>query len=241
MLKEFAAYLVGLGENKTIITKEINGETYAKGDLHRIAPHVDRPTKITVNGLDSISKLVRNELDMAENRPIYIRVVGPRSVEVFTTLDSYMERDYLYDAVCDAPDFKGGWQPQEEAIIKLRSAFIPNEGTDYLLDLLSRISKEDSVSSEDNGVSQTVTARQGIGLKHYEPVRGRISLRPYRTFTEVEQPESEFILRLDEEGRVGLIEADGGAWKMTAKANIAAYFETTLAEEVRSGHVVVML
>ena len=29
MLKEFAAFLVNLGEDKTIVTKEINGETYA--------------------------------------------------------------------------------------------------------------------------------------------------------------------------------------------------------------------
>lgn len=241
MLKEFAAFLVGLGEDKTIVTKEINGETYAKGNIARIAPHVDRPDKITVNGLDSIAKLVRNELDLAENRPIYIRVCGPRSVEVFTTLDSYMERDYLYDAVCDAPDIKGGWMTQEEAIIKLRSSFISNEGTDYLLDLLSRICKEDNVSSDDNGVSQTVTARQGISLKHFEPVRSRISLRPYRTFTEVEQPESEFILRLDDEGRVGLIEADGGAWCMKAKDNIAAYFVEALSEEILSLRVVVMM
>lgn len=241
MLKEFADFLVKLGEDKTIVTKEINGDTYASKELRRIAPHVDRPSKITVNGLDSIAKLVRHELDMAENRPVYIRVAGPRSVEVFTTLDGYMQRDYLYEAVCDAPDFKGGWQSQEEAIIKLRSAFIPNDGTEYLLDLLSRICKDDSVSSEDNGVSQTVTARQGISLKCFEAVRTRVPLRPYRTFTEVEQPESEFILRLDDDGRVGLIEADGGAWKMTAKANIAAYFETVLTEEVHSGSVVVML
>lgn len=89
----------------------------------------------------------------------------------------------------------------------------------------------------DEARAMTVTS----GLKRFEAVRSRISLRPYRTFTEVEQPESEFILRLDDEGRVGIIEADGGAWKMTAKANIAAYFETTLSEEVRSGSVVVML
>lgn len=241
MLKEFADFLVKLGEDKTIVTKEINGDTYASKELRRIAPHVDRPKTICVNGLDSIAKLVRHELDLAENYPVYIRVSGPRSVEVFSTLDGYMERDYLYEAVCDAPDFKGGWQAQEEAIIKLRSAFIPNEGTEYLLDLLSRICKEDSVGSDDNGVSQTVTARQGISLKHFEPVRSRIPLRPYRTFTEVKQPESEFILRLDEEGRVGLIEADGGAWKMEAKANIAAYFEEALSDAVQSGKVVVML
>lgn len=241
MLKSFVDYLVKLGEGKTITTKEINGETYANKDLVRIAPHVDRPSRLQVNGLDSIAKLVHNELDMAENRPVYIRVIGPREVEVFTTLDSYMERDHLYDAECDAPFFSGGWMPHEEAIIKLRSAFIPNEGTEYLLDLLSRICKDEGVSSDDNGVSQTVTARQGISLKQFEPVRSRITLRPYRTFTEVEQPESEFILRVDEDARVGLIEADGGAWKMEAKANVAAYFETTLAEEVRSGAVVVML
>jgi len=241
MLKEFADFLVKLGEDKTIATKEINGDTYAAKDLHRIAPHVDRPDEITVNGLDSIAKLVCHELDMVEDRPVYIRVVGPRSVEVFTTLDSFMKRDFLYAAKCDAPDFREGWMSQEEAIIKLRSAFIPNEGTEYLLDLLSRICKDEAVSSDDNGVSQTVTARQGISLKQFEPVRPRIALRPYRTFTEVEQPESEFILRVEEGPRVGLIEADGGAWKMTAKANIAAYFADSLAEEVNSGAVVVML
>ncbi len=211
MLKEFASYLVGLGKAQEIVTKEINGETYVSGSVSRVAPHVDRPSKIIVNGLDSIAKMVHHELDMMENQPIYIRVVGPRNVEVFTTLDSFMERDFLYEAKCDAPNFEGGWMPQEEAIIKLRSAFIHNEGTEYLLDLLSRICKEDSVNSDDNGVSQTVTARQGISLKHFEAVRSRVALRPYRAFTEVEQPESEFILRLDEDGRVGLIEADGGA------------------------------
>lgn len=241
MLRDFASFLVGLGQDKTIVTKEINGDTYTAESLNRIPPHVDRPSSITVNGLDSIAKLVRNELDMTENYPVYIRVVGPRDVEVFTSLDSYMVRDYLYSAKCDAPFFKGGWLDHEEAIIKLRSAFIPNEGTDYLLDLLSRICKEDNVSSDDNGVSQTVTARQGISLKHFEPVRSRIPLRPYRTFTEVEQPESEFILRLDDEGRVGLIEADGGAWCMKAKDNIAAYFVEALSEEILSLRVVVML
>ena len=69
----------------------------------------------------------------------------------------------------------------------------------------------------------------------------RIPLSPFRTFTEVEQPESEFILRLDEDGRVGLIEADGGRWKLTAKASIAAYFEEALKEEITGNRVVVMM
>lgn len=238
MLKEALSYLVSLKDNKTY---EFHGDVYSDRELHRVAPYVARPSGIEVNGLDSIVKLVRSELNLFKNPPLFIRVEGPRRVSVFSALDSDMKRDDLYRAVCDAPDFRAGWREQEAAIIELRSAFIPNEGTDYLLDLLSRICKEDSISSEDNGVSQTVSARQGISLKNYERLKTRIPLIPYRTFTEVEQPESEFILRLDENGRVGLIEADGGKWKMTAKERICGYFETALKEEIEKAAVVVMM
>jgi len=151
-----------------------------------------------------------------------------------------MELDYLYDAVCDAPDIKGGWMTQEEAIIKLRSSFISNEGTEYLLDLLSRVCKEDSVGSEDNGVSQTVTARQGISLKRFEAVRSRIPLRPYRTFTEVEQPESIFLIRVNDRG-ISFTEADGGMWKLRARETIKAFLEDELADEVECERVYIAL
>lgn len=118
---------------------------------------------------------------------------------------------------------------------------MPGEGVDYLLDLLSRINKENGVTTRDNSVSQEVEARQGISLKALVQVKPRISMRPYRTFLEVEQPESEFILRLDEDGNVGLFEADGGMWKMQAKASIVAYFEEKLADEISAGKVIVMM
>ena len=239
MLKEALNYLVSLKENKTYT---INGETYSDNNLHRVAPHVDRPDRLTVNGLDSIVKLVQNELDVETNLPVFIRVAGPRLVKVFSTLDEYMGRDDLYEAACDAPEFTYGWMEQEKAIIALRSMFIPNaDGTEYLLDLISRISKDDGVTSDDNGVSQTVTARSGVSLKKFETVKSRVPLAPYRTFLEVEQPVSEFILRVDEDCRVGLFEADGGAWKMEAKRRIADYFICNLAEEIDAGKVVVML
>ena len=124
--------------------------------------------------------------------------------------------------------------------IELRGRFSPSEGSDYLLDLLSRISKESVVSSEDNGVSQTVEARKGISLKEKVQIRSRVLLRPYRTFLEVEQPGSEFILRLNDNGDVGLFEADGGAWQLEAKKNVMEYFKSALSDLVSSGSVVVM-
>lgn len=59
---------------------------------------------------------------------------------------------------------------------------MPGEGVDYLLDLLSRINKENGVTTRDNGVSQEVEARQGISLKALVQVKPRISMRPYDLF-----------------------------------------------------------
>lgn len=122
----------------------------------------------------------------------------------------------------------------------LRSLFIPNEGTAYLLDLLRRMTNENSVSSTDNGVTQTVDARQGVALSAKVEVKPRVLLRPFRTFLEVEQPESEFLLRVDAEKGIGLFEADGGIWKLEAKQNIAEYFAKAMGDLIESSKVVVM-
>lgn len=109
------------------------------------------------------------------------------------------------------------------------------------MDLLSRISKENGVTTTDNGVSQTVEARRGVALKTMVQVKPRVPLRPFRTFQEVEQPESEFLLRLDEDGNIGLFEADGGMWKLTARQTVKAFLEAQLADLVTSGAVFIAL
>lgn len=111
----------------------------------------------------------------------------------------------------------------------------------YLLDLLSRISKDSNVATTDNGVSQTVEARQGIALKTVEPLKPRVPLRPFRTFQEVEQPESEFLLRMDEDGNIGLFEADGGMWKLKARQTVKAFLEEQLVKEVAGNSVYIAL
>ena len=165
---------------------------YSDRDLVRIEPHVYRPQQVGVNGLDSIVKLLKKELELFESVPLFIRVDGARKVSVFSSLDRYMRRDSLYEASCDVPGFTDGFRDHEKAIIELRSKFAPSSGVEYLLDLISRISKENGVTTKDNGVSQEVEARTGISLKQMVQIKPRVSMRPYRTFLEVEQPESEF-------------------------------------------------
>lgn len=242
MLKEALQYLVGLKSNNVY---EIDGKTFSDNKLEQITGLHHYPATVHVESLDAIVKLVRTEFtgdNADENRlPVYIHIEGPTGVEVFTRLDALALRSTPYEAVCRDVNFKEGWRDQQSAIIELRSRFIPTVDSAYLLDLISRINNEEGVQSNDNGVSQTVTAKKGVSLMTTEQVKPRIKLQPFRTFREVEQPESEFILRLDDSGRIGLFEADGGIWKIEAKENIKAYFSRELAEEIKCGAVVVMI
>lgn len=236
MLAKMIEKIVSLKENKIY---EIGGQTYSDNQLTRIPPHVDRPQAINVSGLDGICKLIRTELKKIDT-VVMVQAVDYNKVEVMTTYLEDFSRNVLYRATADVPGFKEGWRNQEEALIQLRSLFIPNEGTKYLLDLLSRISDESNVTTTDNGVTQKVEARQGVALNALVEVRPRINLQPFRTFLEVPQPESEFLLRVNKEKGIGFFEADGGVWRLEAKGNIAKYFERELDDLIEAGKVVVM-
>lgn len=221
-------------------TYEIGGHTYSSERLIRIDPPKYRPDPIPVTGLDSICKLVRNECDKI-GRKIFIQVKNHREVEVFSTYDEQFSRCNMYSCIADTPKITlDRFMPYEKAVIELRSLYIPNDGTKYLLNLLSCISKESKVVSTDNGVTQTVEAKSGIALSQMVQVEPRVIVKPFRTFVEVEQPESMMLLRISENGEIGLYEADGGVWKLEATRNIAGYFESALGDLIESGQVVVI-
>lgn len=184
-----------------------------------------------------VGQLVFSPLRRHSQKPAEVR---DKIVEVMTTYLSDFSRNTLYRAKADAPGLYTGFRGREVALIELRSLCIPNEGTAYLLDLLSRMTNENSVSTNDNGVTQTVEARQGVALNALVEIKPRVMLRPFRTFLEVEQPESEFLLRVDPDEGIGFFEADGGIWKLEAKKNIADYFLKNMGDLIDAGKVVVM-
>lgn len=80
------------------------------------------------------------------------------------------------------------------------------------------------------------TITKGIAGKEDVIVPNPVTLRPYRTFLEVEQPESKFIFRI-REGSDGqpmfkLVEADGGLWKYEAVDAIKKYLTENLPGEL---------
>ena len=243
MLKEFIAHI-----QKTTqpIIHQVGGSTFAisgDGGAKELRPTIYHPDTLPLHSLEALVKMVQTEA-VNMDTPLYITVPNHLTVRCFgqPMPDARYFRQVYYEAkATDVPGFQDGFREYEKAIIELRSRFAPGEGVDYLLDLLSRISKENGVTTTDNGVSQTVEARQGVALKAMVQVRPRVTLRPFRTFQEVEQPESEFLLRMDEEGNIGLFEADGGMWKLTARQTVKAFLEAKLADLVTSGGVFIAL
>ena len=246
MIKEAIEKIVSLATPETF---EIHGDSYTtNNNMKRIAPHIDQPEAITFSSLDAIVQTLKAEVDRPEiTKPVFVNVHGHDFVSVFTTLRfDNLERDTIYEAKPILPRPFEAWSYHDDAIITLRSRFVQNEDIEYLIGLLSRISNDDSVTSEDNGVTQKVTAVKGVSLKTYEIPKTRVRLAPFRTFLEVEQPESEFLLRIkqgDKENniqtQIGIIEADGGAWKLAAKHNIADYFREHLMSLIADNKVIV--
>ena len=86
----------------------------------------------------------------------------------------------------------------------------------------------------DDGTSQRAVIKQGVASKADVLVPNPVTLVPYRTFLEVEQPASEFVFRIrDDRGEPAfkIVEAEGGLWRNEAMRNIAQYLMESLQDE----------
>ena len=96
---------------------------------------------------------------------------------------------------------------------------------------------------KDNGITQEVTIKQGVELALID-LKERYGLMPYRTFVEVEQPLSEFIFRVKDDGQKNIFcslhEADGGAWELNAMHSIKVYLENELKEAIEAKRIYIV-
>ena len=244
MLKEAIEKIEEMAKPQIV---EVNGVTYAvekSGVAFEIRQVLDRPDEKALSSLDALIQIVKTEALRLYTPPIYIEAEGYSEVSCFLRTDPEQRynRDYLYSVeATDVP----GWAdktelPFEEALIAIRTRFQPSPDADYLLRLLSEITSGAKVTYADNGIATTVVSQKGISLQSSEAIRPIITLRPYRTFQEIDQPVSEFHIRIGERS-IRFIEADGGMWKLHARRTIVEYLNDHLVEEREDGRVVIML
>jgi hypothetical protein len=129
----------------------------------------------------------------------------------------------------------------EEMIIFLRQRFTTEGDRETVLEFLSHVDLSAEAVFRDDGFSQEVTIKkEGIAGRKATVVPNPLSLCPFRTFPEIEQPSADYILRLSKgeasgqaHPKVTLIAVDdGGAWKMAAIQSIKEWLIDKLNEAV---------
>lgn len=228
-LKEALEYIVGLRKPEII---SVGGESYSDKTLTRIC-HNPKAKRIEMTTLTSLVEYIKANIDIMSNKMI-VHVVNPERVILLSQLDDDREREYLVDVEAQVPEFSYGiYMGHENFLIALQSKFIDNPDRELLLKFAGTVENGTVAKYGDDGVTQKATIKTGIASKGEAIVPNPVKLRPFRTFIEVEQPESAFVFRMKQDERNGvscaIFEADGGAWKIAAMKNIKEYLRTELA------------
>lgn len=229
-LREAFEYVVGLRKPEIM---EINGEQYSDKELRRIC-HNPKADRIKMTTLTSLVEYIKANIDTMDEKMI-VHVVSPTRVILLSQLDDDRDREYLVDVEAQVPEFSyGSYMGHENFLIALQSKFIDNPDRELLLKFTGTVENGTVSQYGDDGVTQKATIKTGIASNGDAIVPNPVKLRPFRTFIEVEQPESAFVFRMKQDERSGvtcaIFEADGGAWKNAAMKNVKDYLQYELAD-----------
>lgn len=214
-----------------------NGQEYVvdgDGDIHLLTnPLVREP--LVLNQLTGLLDWITHEgiKIQAKKDFLMIQVVSPTKVRVIGMVNNQGRRSVYVDvnAVVDDIPF-GRFLNQEDMVILLQSQFVHDEeqqtekgidDRDILLQVVSNLRSDEVQQQTDDGVSQTVQINSGVASVSTVKVPNPVTLIPYRTFQEIEQPASKFIFRMHEGMTSALFEADNSQWKVEAKQRIKTF------------------
>ncbi|MEI1256015.1 hypothetical protein V8Q34_14850 [Blautia sp. JLR.GB0024] len=209
------------------------GVTYSDKKLYAV-DEVRRANALEMSTLTSLVEYIKSKTDVSTDKMI-VQVVSPEEVRLISALDDDRKREVLAEVNAQIPGFDyGRYIGHESFIIALQSKFIQNDDCELLLKFAGTVENGTVAQYGDDGVTQKATIKTGIASKGEAVVPNPVKLRPFRTFIEVEQPESAFVFRMRQDERNGIecaiFEADGGAWKNTAMKSIKEYLQYELSE-----------
>lgn len=241
-LKEALQYITGLkAESMDPKVVEINGDTYCDKQLtryHRF-PFADAINISTLTALVDYIKGKPEELRAS----MILHVESPTTVRLYSGLIDERNRESLIraEAIINQFSFDRAYD-QERFLIELQANFLETEDLKTIMQVAGNIKSGTTANYSDDGVSQKTTVKMGVELNDVI-VPNPVKLRPYRTFAEIEQPESSYVFRIMDTDRgpaFKLVEADGGLWKNGTMKKIKEYLEYELAEELKEHHITVI-
>jgi len=226
--KEAIEYLVTLGEEKEPIIN-LNQGTFSTVSLSRVTE--PKAKSLSISTLTGFVDYIKSNID-AINTKLLIHVVSPTIVKLYGPLNVDREREGYLVAEADLPNNirYENFLDTEQFNIMLQSSFVEKGDREVLLKYTGLVRDEAVKTTGDDGISQKVTVKTGVASVAEAVVPNPVILAPYRTFPEIEQPESKFIFRMKDGPRAAIYEADGGAWRNVAILSIKEYLQEQLKE-----------
>lgn len=195
---------------------------------------------LAVYSLGALREYVKVNRDTLDLGTLVVHVVSPQIVRLSGPLQARARNreSYVQATALNLTDgFLGKFMAIDDFIVGLLTRFADSNDRAAVLKLFGNVKHETVKTSQDDGVTQTVSAKTGVVLAADVAVPNPITLVPYRTFREVTQPSSLFVLRVNA-GRpgglpeVGIFEADGGAWRLTAVDRVRDWLTEALPDTV---------
>lgn len=207
---------------------EVNGRQYA--DSHLSLIKAPTPSSMDVHTLQAIADYVNSENEEAS---LVVHVESPDSVHLYSILsEDLRQREHFLSASLISDSFHFGRKLEtEEFIIGLQANFIQDDNTAMLMSFAGNMVTTSNIGTLDDGVSQSAEVKSGLADTTKVKIPNPVTLRPRRTFPEIEQPVSDFVFRADTSHRLALHSVDGGAWKIEAISSIKEWLKAAIEYE----------
>lgn len=239
MLKEFAQYIVGLGEaTPRLVTSEQTETTFFDKPVYRPDPPrpVPQAAPRQVATLRSFARYLEHNVDRLALADHLVHVVAPGKVELVSRLeDLHRRRETVlvaaYESGVDA--YLDRWVDLESMVIGLMALFGPDGDRAAVLDILKSLTKEKAEIREDNGLSQRVTVQAGVAMRSAITTPNPVTLFPFSVFPEAALVPRLFVLRIKDQDGISVLlrPADGNAWETLAVENVAMAIQALRSDE----------
>lgn len=232
-VKEIAGLAQG-AQGAEARTLKIGEHTFSTTPLLHLPPKPEsEPAALHFGSLGAMVEYVKANRDALDLKALVLLVESPTVVRLLGPIVGEKKQRFCY-ATATAKNLVEKWvdtyHPQEAFVVAMQSRFEDMHDRAAVLRVISKLREEQSLESEDDGVGQRATVKAGVVLATQVEVPNPVTLAPFRTFREVVQPGSQFVLRVQKGPSVALFEADGGSWQIDAVGAVAAWLSNEVSD-----------
>ncbi len=232
-----AEFLEKIEEMAKPVILDVNGSKYSSKNI--VPVFESTPLKLPIQSLTGIVDFILKSGDV-KVEDVIVHIVSHNEVAVYSKLfGNFKQRDCYAFAKCEDMDFTfGKFYDSESFNIAMQACFTEyDQSSKYgiagidkadVLKFSRSVCARAEAGVDDDGITQEVTVKTSIVSKENAVLPNPVKLCPYRTFAEIEQPESSFVFRVNNGLGFALFEADGGAWKNEARKRIKEYLTTAI-------------